>query len=75
MSDKKILIALLLSTFWPAGIHRFYVGKKSQGIITIVMSLTIIGLIPVIIWAFVDFIRMITGNYTDSNGQPLKDWT
>ena len=76
MSDKKILIAFMVGAmFMPAGLHRFYVGKTGQGIVTIALSLTLIGLIPVGIWFFFDMFRLITGSYTDGNGKTMTEWT
>lgn len=76
MSDKKILIALIVGAmFMPAGLHRFYVGKTGQGIITIVLSITLIGLIPVGLWFIFDMFRLVIGSYTDGNGRVMTDWT
>ncbi|GHO53956.1 TM2 domain-containing protein [Ktedonobacter robiniae] len=63
---KDWLITLLLCFFlgW-LGVHRFYVGKTGTGI---AMLLTLGGCG---IWAFIDFILIITGSFTDANGQPL----
>jgi TM2 domain-containing membrane protein YozV len=68
--------AFLLSFFIGVlGIHRFYVGKTGTGIAMVVISITIIGLFVTSIWALVDWIMIVTGNFTDSQGRPLKDWT
>jgi TM2 domain-containing membrane protein YozV len=75
-SDKKILPAFLLAFFIGVlGIHRFYVGKIGTGIVMIVLTVTIIGMIASGIWALIDWIMIVTGNFTDKNGKKLVDWT
>jgi TM2 domain-containing membrane protein YozV len=58
-----ILLCFFLGTF---GIHRFYVGKTGTGILQL---LTLGGLG---IWALVDFIMVVTGNFTDGAGMRIK---
>ena len=73
---KQWIIALLLAFFvGPLGIHNFYLGYTTKGIIQLVISLTAVGLIVTGIWAFIDFIMLImrSGSYaTDAQGQPLQ---
>jgi TM2 domain-containing membrane protein YozV len=58
-----ILLCFFLGGF---GIHRFYVGKIGTGILQL---LTLGGLG---IWTLVDFIMVVTGNFKDSQGLPIK---
>ena len=63
---KSKLTAILLSLFLGSlGIHRFYLGYTLIGVIQL---LTFGG---VLIWAFVDLIRLITGSLKDSEGNDL----
>jgi len=71
MSDKKRLPVLLLCFFVGIiGVHRFYVGKIGTGVLQIV---TIGGFFGV--WPLVDLIMIITGNFTDKEGNKIEDWT
>lgn len=67
VSDKEWLVALLLAFFLGVfGIHRFYTGHIGIGIVQL---LTFGGCG---IWAFIDFILIATGSYTDVDGRQLK---
>jgi TM2 domain-containing membrane protein YozV len=69
-TDKRILPALLLCFFFGVfGVHRFYVGKVGTGILQLV---TFGGLG---IWAFIDFILIVVGAFTDKAGNKLNQWT
>lgn len=74
-SEKLILPAFLLSLFLgPLGIHRFYVGKTASGVVMLLLSLTIVGLIVTAIWNLVDFITIIVGGFRDGDGKVLNRW-
>jgi TM2 domain-containing membrane protein YozV len=67
LSEKGFVPTILLCFFLGAlGIHRFYVGKIGTGIVQL---LTLGGLG---IWTLVDFIMVVTGNFKDSRGLPIK---
>ncbi len=59
-----LLLALFLGTF---GVHRFYTGHITVGILQI-LTLGGCG-----IWQIFDVIMIITGGYTDAWGRPLSN--
>ena len=67
-STKDWLMTLLLCFFVGCfGIHRFYVGKTGTGIVQL---LTCGGCG---IWALIDFIMIALGNFTDADGNFIKN--
>lgn len=65
--DNRWLVTVLLCFFLGAlGIHRFYVGKTGTGILQLLTG----GGCGV--WAIIDFIMILTGNFTDAEGNPIK---
>ena len=78
-SDKSYIAAALLAFFLGAfGAHNFYLGYTRKAVIQLAMGLMTIftlGLsgIAVGIWAFVEFILLLTGSIsTDGDGRPFK---
>lgn len=70
VSDRKILIALLLCFFLGyLGFHRFYAGKVGTGIIWLFTG----GFFGIGI--AVDFILLVCGAFRDGDGLPIRDWT
>ena len=66
-SNKSKIVALVLCfLFGIFGIHRFYVGKVGTGLIWLFT-----GAIGGLGW-IVDLILILTGNFKDSAGLPLK---
>lgn len=63
------LLALFLGYF---GAHDFYLGYKKQGIIKIILTITMIGCFVTYIWTLIDFIKILCNGKLDSNGQLLK---
>ncbi len=70
MSDKRILPTFLLCLlFGVFGAHRFFVGKIGTGLLQL---FTIGGLG---IWMMIDLIIIITGSFTDKQGNKITQWT
>lgn len=67
-SEKDWLVTLLLSLFLGTlGIHRFYVGKIGTGILQLI-TLGGCG-----VWALIDIIMIVTGNFKDRDGNEIKN--
>ena len=64
---KDWIVTLLLSFFFGClGVHRFYTGHTGIGVAQL-LTLGGCG-----IWAFIDFIIILVGNFKDAQGRPLK---
>ncbi len=69
---SQVLLAFVCFFLGTLGIHRFMVGKVGTGIIMLLLTLTIFGVFVSWIWAFIDFIVIVTGTFTDINGVRVK---
>lgn len=68
-SEKRIAPTLALCVlFGIFGVHRFYVGKVTTGMLQL---LTLGGLG---IWALVDMVLLIIGAFRDGEGDQLTEW-
>lgn len=56
---NKYVAAVLAFLFGVLGVHRFYLGRTGTGILMLVLSLTVVGLIVTGLWALVDTIRYL----------------
>lgn len=66
MSSKSKIVALILCFFFGVlGLHRFYVGKIGTGLLQLFTG----G--GFLVWAIIDFIMLLTGSFTDSEGKKL----
>jgi TM2 domain-containing membrane protein YozV len=69
-SDKSRRIAGLLGLFLgPLGLHNFYLGRIKRGIIQLLSSFVIIG----IVWGYLEGLLILSGiGYADGDGGDLK---
>ena len=86
VSPKSRLAATLFAVFLGQfGAHRFYTGKIGTAVIMLVMGIVgwatiwifglgLLLLIPVWIWALVDFIYAVSGYAKDAEGKIIKNW-
>ncbi len=86
VSPKSLLAATLLCFFLGQfGAHRFYIGKIGTAVVMLILGILgyatiwlyfvgFIFLLPVWLWALIDFIILVTGNMKDSEGKPIKEW-
>ena len=85
ISPKSRLAVTLLAFFLGEfGAHRFYLGKIGTAIVMLILGIlgwaTIwifvgwIFLIPVGIWALIDFIFAVSGHMRDTEGRLIQKW-
>lgn len=66
-----MVLAFFLGGF---GVHNFYLGYTTRGIIQLLLTITLVGAPISAIWALIEFIMIImrSGAYgCDASGQPL----
>ena len=70
VSSKSRLVAFLLCTFGGAlGIHQFYAGKVTTGVMQILF-----GWATLFIWLLIDWIQILSGNFKDIDGKRIVNW-
>lgn len=70
---KSKIVAGLLGIFLGSwGIHNFYLGNTTRGIVQIIVSIVTCGIGG--LWGFIEGIMILAGSInTDANGTPLSD--
>ena len=70
--DKDWLATLLFCLFLGGlGIHRFYTGHLGTGIIQLVLTLSVVGMIITGPWVLIDLILIVTDNFKTQDGRSL----
>ena len=76
VSEKTILPAFLLSVLGGLlGLHRFYVGKVGTGIVMLLLSITLFGIVLSGLWNLIDMVMIVSGKFTDADGRLIRNWT
>jgi TM2 domain-containing membrane protein YozV len=65
---SKTVLAVLCFFLGGLGVHRFVVGKVGTGLLML-FTLGGIG-----IWALIDFVFILTGNFKDKQGVKVTEW-
>ena len=75
VEQKSKLVAALLALFIGAwGIHNFYLGYTTKGIIQLILTFTGVGTLVVGVWVLIEAIQLFTGSIkVDGKGVPLKE--
>jgi TM2 domain-containing membrane protein YozV len=75
VSDKNRSLTLLLAfLFGVFGAHRFYVGKTGSGIAMLAIDLTLVGFAVTGVWALIDCLFILFGEFTDAKGDKVLAW-
>lgn len=70
--DRDWLATLLFCLFIGGfGIHRFYTGHITTGIIQLVLTISVIGMVITGPWVLIDLILIVTDNFKTADGRPL----
>jgi TM2 domain-containing membrane protein YozV len=73
-TDRDKLVAAALAFFLGTlGIHRFYTGRTGTGILMLVLTCTVVGLILTIPWAFIDMIRYLMMSHEEFEQRYARD--
>ena len=69
---SKLVAGLLGILLGSIGIHNFYLGNTSRGVIQIIVTICTCGFGA--LWGFIEGIMILTGSInTDADGKPLAD--
>ena len=56
---NKVVAALLAFFIGVLGVHRFYLGRTGTGIVMLLLSCTLVGLLLTVPWSIIDMIRYL----------------
>jgi len=71
---NKTVLALVCFFVGVFGVHRFIVGKRGSSIAMLMLTITSFGVVVSGIWALVDFVKILTGNFSDKDGNKITSW-
>ena len=70
LKSKEVTGLLCIFLGW-LGIHDFYVGKTTLGVVKLVLTCLVVSSFIVGIWVIIDLICILSGSYCDRLGRPL----
>ena len=70
LKSKEVTGLLCIFLGW-LGIHDFYVGKTTLGVIKLILTCLVVSSFIVGIWVIIDLICILSGSYCDRWGRPL----
>lgn len=74
-AKKTRLVAVILCLFtWGVGGHLLYVGRTGKAVLRIIFTVTVVLMIIPVILTLLDFVKILTGKFTDKEKQPVIDW-
>lgn len=70
---SKVAAALLAFFLGSLGIHNFYLGHTGRGLAQLLITVFTLGYGVIVtgLWAFIEFILILTGSIKDKFGRPL----
>lgn len=71
VSNERIIVLLLCFFLGGLGVHRFYTKNIGIAISQLLLGILSCGLISWI-WAIVDFVILLSGNYKTGDGRVLR---
>ena len=75
VSPKSRTVALLLCLFLGGfGAHRFYTGKAVTGLMQLILTCSVIGIVFSGPWAVLDFFMILGGKYNDRADARVSNW-
>lgn len=70
LKSKEVTGLLCIFLGW-LGIHDFYVGKTTLGVVKLILTCLVVSSFIVGIWVIIDLICILSGSYCDRWGRPL----
>ncbi len=71
--QPQAIVAIVCWFLGGLGIYRFMVGKVGTGVLILILSLSVIGLIVTLIWRVIDLVFILAGKFTDKDGNRVTN--